>query len=494
MKRYISIVIGSIFLFISCLDKDLENAMDERDVDFSKTEQMFEPVAGVYFEAAQCFSDWTGYALMSIRTHDLNKGSSSADQPELSNALNFQYSLLSDYWALDVAFKNYFSVVLSANGSLVLLDNYAEYLKTDAERALNAEYKAEVRFLRAYAYFFLARMWGDVPLVLDNNDIANTHLTLTSHAEIMKFVMDEVDAIEASMKALRPNEMDAPDGIGKGRVTKYSALGLKAKAAADVNNWDAVLATTNTIIDEGKFELYPDFYQYFKKPGRYCNENLYEMQFSDLKSGSGTVITSSSWFEFQGPRAGFVGADGSTLKGGWGFLTPNQELVKFFEARGEKDKVRATTTLLYTGTTTAEGDILAPNSGENAIINGKTYYPKSHMTEGRLDYGMGNNIRVLRYADILLLNAEAKVRKGQSGDTPFNLVRARAKMGTLNNVTVDQILEERRAEFAGEWGERYFDLVRTNKASSTLPRFVKGSSEYYPLPQSQIDLNPGFKK
>ena len=127
------------------------------------------------------------------------------------------------------------------------------------------------------------------------------------------------------------------------------------------------------------------------------------------------------------------------------------------------------------------------------VYNGKNYIPSTQLPEGKTAYGYGNHIRMLRYADVLLLNAEAKVRKGQNGDTPFNLVRTRAKMPVITNVTLDQILEERMVEFACEWGERFFDLVRTGKAESTLKGFKTGKSEFYPIPQAQKDLNPNLK-
>ena len=91
------------------------------------------------------------------------------------------------------------------------------------------------------------------------------------------------------------------------------------------------------------------------------------------------------------------------------------------------------------------------------------------------------------------MNAEAKVRKGQNGDAPLNLVRKRAGMAPISGATLDQILEERQVELAVEWGERFYDLVRTDRAAQELPGFVKGKSEYYPIPQDQIDLNPNLE-
>ena len=91
------------------------------------------------------------------------------------------------------------------------------------------------------------------------------------------------------------------------------------------------------------------------------------------------------------------------------------------------------------------------------------------------------------------MNAEAKVRLGQSGDTPLNEVRERAGMKVIKGATIDQILEERQVELALEWGERYYDLVRTDRAASELPGFKKGETEYFPIPLNQIDLNPNLK-
>ena len=99
----------------------------------------------------------------------------------------------------------------------------------------------------------------------------------------------------------------------------------------------------------------------------------------------------------------------------------------------------------------------------------------------------------MRFGVVLLMNAEAKVRKGQNGDAPLNLVRERAGLAPIANATLDQILEERQVELALEWGERFFDLVRTDRATQELPGFVKGESEYYPIPQDQIDLNPNLE-
>ena len=183
-------------------------------------------------------------------------------------------------------------------------------------------------------------------------------------------------------------------------------------------------------------------------------------------------------------------------------MTPSQTIVDYLNTRN--DSVRLKTTILFTDTktkgtnkyaVTPSNDTIWANSDGVKYFNGKAYLPSSQMTTGRTDYGENNNIRVLRYADALLLNAEAKVRKGQSGDAPFNLVRNRAKLASITSVTLQNILDERRAEFACEWwGDRFNDLIRTGQAATTLTGFIVGTSEYIPIPQTQIDLNTNLGK
>ena len=260
---------------------------------------------------------------------------------------------------------------------------------------------------------------------------------------------------------------------------------LKAKQKMYDNEWDEVLALTEDIVNSGKFELYNDFYELFKIPGKLCNESLLEYQFTDFGNGSGDIVSSDNWFAFQGPR-------GEAPISGWAFIEPTEKIRNLFSKRGEA--VRAETTFPMTDATTRDGDYIpVAQPGEPTAYNGKAYTPANQMTPGRTGYGDNNNIRVFRYADVLLMNAEAKVRKGQNGDAPLNLVRERAGLAPIANATLDQILEERQVELALEWGERFFDLVRTDRATQELPGFVKGESEYYPIPQDQIDLNPNLE-
>ena len=164
-------------------------------------------------------------------------------------------------------------------------------------------------------------------------------------------------------------------------------------------------------------------------------------------------------------------------------------------AYGRGETVRATTSFLMADSTTPSGDYIKPqdNPAKTDCWNGKVYTPSNQLTPGRTKYGSNNNIRVLRYADVLLMNAEAKVKLGKNGDAPFNEVRRRAHMPELTNVTFDQVIDERRMELCCEWGERYNDLVRTGKAATELKGWSKEKA-LMPLPFNQTSTIPDLLK
>ena len=114
--------------------------------------------------------------------------------------------------------------------------------------------------------------------------------------------------------------------------------------------------------------------------------------------------------------------------------------------------------------------------------------PTNQLTPGRTGYGTNNNIRILRYAEVLLLNSEAKIRNGKSGDFGYNEVRKRAKMSTKTGVTLQDVIDERRMELCCEWGAaRYIDICR---GEAPAPKGWSKSVMYFPVPYTQIEELP----
>jgi len=516
--QYIILLSLTICTVASCskfLDKPQENTPDNSvTVDYSQTGNMYGPVSGVYYVVSNGgpgLTHWMDFGIRAIRGDEFVKGSSVTDQSQLTDILQFHnsYASIINFWGTNNSWVDYYGLVTDCNSALTELDSFANYIPASnaANLALNREYKGEVRFMRAFGHFLASRVFGDVPILTSTDPNILVSVERSSVTNVRKFILSEMDTCIASLQDAAPNA-----AMHIGAVTKYTALLLKAKVAADLAGndngspyWDTVATCTNQIISSNKFSLFSNFYELFKKPGKLCDESLFEIQFTDFGNSSGTVVLPGNFWDFQGPSGD---QKGSPIAG-WGFMAPTQTIVDFLNSRN--DSVRLKTTVLNCGnpahagdatfqntySVTPSGDTVYGNSNGIKYFNGKGYMPRSEMTPGRTNYGSNNNIRVLRYADALLLNAEALIRKGQNGDAPLNLVRARAKLNPITGATLQNVLDERRAEFACEWwGERYNDLLRTGQAATVLASYgyVAGSTDYLPTPQAQIYLDANLGK
>ncbi|WP_033148340.1 RagB/SusD family nutrient uptake outer membrane protein [Prevotella sp. P6B1] len=471
LLSYISAFTLTALTLCSCsdyLDIDPENKVPETQVDYTNVADMYAPVSGVYAKVRTGGMHWVIWPLSIVRDDDMWSGRTD-DQQLLVDFGNFNYD--NAFWGLNEMWNQYYGIIKVANSALESLDQYAANAKSDADMNNYRAYCGEVRILRSYAYYRLMQAFGDITIL---RTTTQGDLTRSTKQAVEAYVLNDLQYAIDNCPKLRPNEMEHV-----GAVTAYTAELLAAKIRLNRGEYDKVEQLTDDIINSQRFQLYDDFYQLFKIPGKLCNESLFEVQCTDFGQSSGDVVDADQWFVFQGPGS----------LGGWNFVRFYPEFQQWAADRGET--VRSTTTFMQGDTTTPSGDYVGGTKTE--FYNGKTYTPTSQLTPGRSKYGENNNIRIFRYADVLLMNAEAKVRQGKNGDTPFNLVRSRAQMPTLTGVTVDQILDERRMELAGEWGERYNDLVRTGKAAQVLGAKWSTEKTYYPLPLDQLNNVPALK-
>ena len=493
LNKAITYLLPAAMLFsVSCsdfIDIEPENKLPEESVDFSKTENMYQPVVGVYAEVRTSGMHWANKMLMTTRDGDLWSGRTDDQGTAVDFGRYFNYN--NSFWALNNVWQTYYAIVRTANGALESLDGYAAYLTPGSEQYKNYEaYCGEVRTIRAWAYYNLTTCFGAVPLYKDN---LQTDFYRVTQNSVFKYMLEEdlAYAIE-KLPRIRPNQSSH-----FGAVTAFTAEMLAAKVYLLQGNYEEVEKLTDDIIKNGGFELYPDFYNLFKIPGKMCDESLFECQVTDYGVGSGDQVGVDQWFNFAGPFS-ISAPDGSKSFGGWGFVGYEPEFVAWADARGET--VRATTSFLRAGQATPEGWIVCDARGTSTDCwNGKDYLPYDQLTEGRTGYGTNNNVRIFRYAEVLLMNSEAKKRlygnEANGSDYGINEVRKRANMPALTNATVEQVLDERRMELCSEWGIRYQDLVRTGKAAEVLGK--KGwdeSKTYWPVPQSQLDELPGLKE
>jgi hypothetical protein len=182
---------------------------------------------------------------------------------------------------------------------------------------------------------------------------------------------------------------------------------------------------------------------------------------------------------------------------GWGFNVPTPSLVAAYETGDPRKEA----TILFRGETTPEGDAIPP-AGDNLMYNQKSYVPFSTLVPG-YNQGAQQNIRALRYAEVLLMNAEAANELGNPtlAKQSLNAVRARARGGNnaiLPDITAtDQatlrtaIWNERHLELAMEF-DRYFDVIRQGRAPQIFgPKGWTAKNIVWPIPQNEIDLSAG---
>lgn len=470
MRPFILIAIAFMtFSLASCngfLDKEPEGKVPEEKVDYTNLSNMYQPVSGVYAKIRTSGLHWVIWEITTIRDQDVFSGQwNGSDYYNLS-----EYKYNDSFWGFNELWMQYYNIIKTANAAIESLDLYAKNITTDADSKKNKAYRGEVMFMRAYAYYRLVQAFGPVTILHDNNQ---TDLQRSTIKAVYNYALKDLIYGITNMPRIRPNQNEH-----KGAVTAFSAAMLAAKIYLNMGNYTEVEKLTDDIITHGNFDLYPDYYQLFKIPGKLCDESLFECQMTDFGNGSGDLIDPGEWFVCQGPNN-----KGSNING-WGDCGILKSFRDWAYNRGET--IRAETSFLLAGTTTRDGDEIKPQTDpkKTDCWNGKAYTPLNQLTPGRTKYGTNNNVRIFRYADVLLMNAEAKIKLGKSGDAPFNKVRRRAKMKELENVTFEQVIDERRMELVCEWGERYNDLCRTGLATTELKGWSK-DKEFLPLPFNQ---------
>ncbi|MES2851543.1 MAG: RagB/SusD family nutrient uptake outer membrane protein [Bacteroidota bacterium] len=482
-KIYISIFALSAYFFSGCsndyLDVDQTESISTKDIElFNNDAGAATFVTAIYSK----FLDWnmTSFSwigLSSIASDDADKGSSPGDtgsDKDLMDALTYNASTPS---TSEIFAANY-EGINRCNQALSIIPQLDK-----ADPALRARLLGEAKFLRAFMYFTLVKTYGGVPIIdhLPNPSSEEDRimqLTRKSSAEVYAYIESDLnDAI-----AVLPNKSEYA-ASEKGRASKGAAYALLAKINLYQKNWQKVVDNCNLVTG---YAIVSDYASMYKLAGENDAESIFEIQ------GTGSVPAKgiSGYSNTQGAR----GAGGW----GWGFNTPSQSLVNAYET----GDVRKNATIIFAGTTLYDGRVV-PLTVENPRYNYKAY--SSAFTDG---WETDVNIKYLRYAEVLLMKAEALNELNQTPAAILLLNQIRTRAGLGNTTAVSQgdvktaIWKERRVEMAFEH-DRFFDLVRTGQAVAAFAidgkTFVAGKHELFPLPQAFITQagglstqNPGY--
>lgn len=417
-------------------------------------------------------------ALESMGSDDVTKGSVPTDATFMNEYINF--TVTPGEGQLDGFWSGMYNNINLANQ---ILDNVPG-INMDAN--LKARYLAEAQFIRAYDYFRLVRAFGDVPLRLHTpKSPADYNIPRTAKAAV--YAQIQTDLKNAA--AVLPTTYDAAD---VGHVTKGAALALNAKVDLYLKDWSDVVTLTNQVSALGIYSLFPNYEKLFRTQNKNSSESIFELQMMLIPNNP--AASNSQYSQVQMPRV-------TEPAGGWGFNDPSPSLIAEFEP-GDP---RLAGTVIYTGQKTPEGDMIDA-SAPDPYYNMKSYVPFDEYVSG-YNQGCQQDFMVLRYAEVLLMNAEANNELGNSTAAlaSLELVRARAREGNASILpkvtTTDQsqlrmaILHERRVELGMEF-DRHFDVIRMGLGASIFgPQgFVTGKSEVWPIPQNEIDLSAGLLK
>lgn len=352
----------------------------------------------------------------------------------------------------------------------------------------------EVYFLRAYYYFHLVRFFGDVPLFADKRLSLSESRTLQRSPKADVYAQIERD-LTAAISVLPTVQ------VQKGRITKYAAQALLGKVYLYQNKFDNAAQTLESVITSNAFSLVGDYGSQFLASGENGSESVFEIQHSN----------NSPYYNWAGPNRGqgnfavqmvgvrgLNGGAGMPYASGWSFDLPTASLASAFEAGDRRKDVAILNIDAYKNANPGFGITYQVAPYKNTGMYNQKYHPRKGETSGQVELNYKNNQRVIRYADVLLMAAEAFNRSTTPNDTKaqqyLNWVRARAFGDNLHNISASgatlkqAIWDERRLELAME-GERFFDLVRTGQASTKITGFQAGKHEVFPIPQAEIDIS-----
>lgn len=414
----------------------------------------------------------------------------------------------------------------------LLLNNIDKVPGLTAE--LKAQYIAEAKAIRAFHYFILSTLYGDVPLFENEISISESQtIGRTEKSKVVDFILTQLDEASQVLPATYTTD--------KGRFTKGAALALKARVLLFEGRWQDVITATESIMGgtNGTFGLFADYAGLFKQENEYNKEVLLDDGFMPITREHGIQY-------YLIPPT----------QGGYASISPLQELVDDYIMLNGKgineagsgynlaspynfrdSRLRATIVCDSNQWIKPDGTLLivrtSPGTGANSINNSSNatptgyYVAKFYDKTARNKIYSGTNLILIRYAEVLLMYAEAKNELGQFGqaewDKSIRLLRQRA--GFTNNSALDFpalsqdelrkiIRRERRCELAME-GLRYFDIRRWKTAETALNGWAHGmrtnisvldngfervdfrtfdAARHYlwPIPQSERDLNPNL--
>ncbi|MBD3616816.1 MAG: RagB/SusD family nutrient uptake outer membrane protein [Gracilimonas sp.] len=513
LKIIQSILIVTIAVFASSCDSFLnEQPLDQRvESNFYETREDAQEALVAIYDVLQ-WNTIVGFhvpeMLSDIASDDAYAGGASRN--DAPNIIEIdKHNIRTTNGEVHGLWQKYYTGIYRAN-------KYIKEVETlEIEDSFKNRTIAEAKFLRAYYYFDLVRFFRNVPLItepLDNPDQYNQPQALPSEV-FSQIAQDLTAAIPALPGIIPANE--------SGRVSKWAAQALLGRVylyytgvfgedlPAGNQTVDRAMAIqmVDSVINHSGHSLLPNYEDNFKPDFEFSNESVFEISYSDSKpwwdwgfiqGGEGNMAP-----QMQGPRVDQPADE--DYQRGWSFSTVTQELIDEFDPADP----RLDATVLFESELNFGLTVGFQHTGKftQKYTTHKSYTP----SDGQLELNWGNNYRVIRFSDVLLMGAELYLNDNNAGQAKdyLDLVRQRAGMPEVA-ATMENIRKERRIELALE-GHRYWDLQRYGQNEAEQHITITGSvkqgyqgdaSDFgvtyntarlglFPIPQSEIDISNG---
>jgi len=426
-----------------------------------------------------------------VASDDADKGSTPSDFGPAGEIDNFTHTpnnfLFNNIW------NGHYAGIARANRAIDILN------QSTFDAATKNKLLGEARFIRGLYYFNLVRFFGGVPKLIRVPDPSEGNKdefqTRASAAEIYAVIVEDLQFAADNLP------LKGTANTQTGRANKGAAQSYLAKVYLYQKNWQKAFELSQAVINSGKYSLVPDYNFIFReKPvggvgGNNNTESIFEVQ-TGINVGQNAVSPL------------FSNGQGARSRGGWndlgfGLNTPSADLASAYET----GDTRRNATIIFinptvpgnsTGTILWDGfRIPSKDSVENDRYSYKAYHSpiaESPQLTANKDT-KPKNIRLMRYAEVLLIYAEAAAMIGNASEATakLNMVRSRANLPPSTG-TQANVWKERRTELAMEQ-DRFLDLVRQGRAGAVLrahgKAFVDGKHELFPIPQAQRDLSGG---
>lgn len=520
------------FFMSSCLNEDLRDQLHEDDI-YDNANNIYINAVAVLYNYMGGSTDSEGLQGTCRGVYDYNtlttdeamipiRGGDWYDGGLWENMYLHKWS--ADDLPLYNTWKYLYKVVMLANKSLSVIDTYGYHLSTEQKEA----YQAEVRAIRAIFYYYIMDMYGRVPLVT-SYQTPQEEIKQSERSEVFRFIVNELQEVVG----LLPNEHSNKEGHYYGRVTVPVAHFLLAKLALNaeiytddnwtdgskpngkeiffdvdgewLNAWETCIRYCEKLAEAG-YQLEKDYAYNFAVHNENSSENIFTIPLDK------NLYAAQFHYLFRSRHYNHGGALGGASENGTS-ATISTVMVSGYGT----DYVDARFSMnFYVGQVMVDGKTIMQDNGKpleympfelKLNLTGSPYVKTAgaRMAKYEVDrtaHSDGrqpdNDIVLFRYADVLLMQAEAKVRNGEDGTQELNTVRNRVGM-PYREATLDNILKERLLELVWE-GWRRQDLIRyglyhlSYDQREQLPGESTGYTTVFPIPQKCIDLNPRLEQ